>query len=182
MRSTSGGCAPVAGFSAMACRSSCNDRYGDCVVAWQERALSKDAKSALPSYDRFAAVSTGARVYETLAHPAEHGFTILDRAKNQHLTVWQIVYDSAGRALTLKRKADAMPVIVNFRDLTFAPDAPALAFDLTRVGELKWAACTPQMNRELVIKNCRRTPFLSHIDVSVFEEIARLPEQFTPGF
>lgn len=182
MRSTSGGCAPVAGFLAMACRSSCNARYGDCVVAWQERALSKDAKSALPSYDRFAAVSTGARVYETLAHPAEHGFTILDRAKNQHLTVWQIVYDSAGRALTLKRKADAMPVIVNFRDLTFAPDAPALAFDLTRVGELKWAACTPQMNRELVIKNCRRTPFLSHIDVSVFEEIARLPEQFTPGF
>ena len=155
-----------------------NDLYQTCARSWQKQTAPDAAEVAnVRSYPRVAAVASQLEANKK-QDPTDSAFAALNRAKDSKFTQWQTVYAPRSQRMTMKRKADAQPIVIDFSTLDFAAGANPMAFDLAKAGGLQWTPCTPELNEKLVTTNYRGTPFLAHVPDEALRAIAHLPETF----
>ena len=113
--------------------------------------------------------------YRLAPLPAGQTYTISATYSDGTATKYGFEPASTSVALNGDRKK------VDFAACDFAPQAKALAADLTKAGPLAWVECTTEMNRALVRESYRKTPFLQHITEDQRNQMAAFPDLFLPA-
>lgn len=163
-----------------------NNRYAESVEAFRSGMAGQfDAKASAspvqPSFGRFSAVAAQTGKYAASGKtPEAFALDALQKVRHPKFTQWQVVYDTAKPRIFLRRIVDETVREVDFATCDFAPQARAMAADLTTPGPLVWVECTTEVNRALVRESYRKTPFLQQIPAEAREQIAAFPDWFVP--
>lgn len=91
------------------------------------------------------------------------------------------MYDSAGTRLFFRRGIDRAEQSVDLARLDFSPRQHPLAADLTKAGPLEWVECTRTVNRDLLQRSYRQTPFLKDVPDEQLDLLANAVEAFLPA-
>jgi choloylglycine hydrolase len=160
-----------------------NDAYASCLNVLRGNGKKSGAGSpewaGLPSMGRFAALAqVSDRLDEKIASATDFGFDGLARVRHPDFTQFQWVYDPAGQQVSMRRKVDGTTQVLKFADFDFSPTGKTKVADLTKSGELVWIDCTPELNRAVIGKSYRSTPFLQHVPDAALDQLAAVPAMF----
>ena len=160
-----------------------NDNYGDSLLKLKQYAGFGGNLPVPQGYESLNRFVRGASLLQQLpADPGvEDAFSILDSLAGGDYTKWRIVYETKSRKAQFKSLAGKSVKFVDLNQLDFSCSTPVKVINLNtgKSGDVsrKMVNYTTRINKDLVVKSFRNTPFLADLPDSVLERAYLHPEE-----